>query len=144
VLISHWPLRATNYGRWYRWWLQSNRFHITYIVLEGTQNTAQSNPISQTAWWMMGLRSIALSCLSFRNSSSLHLNEFMDGTFTTIDEVCFIRWQSAEWRKTFEHSVGWQLVSVHDVTSQIMIAGCRLKQLIIVMPSFPVTTVRFI
>jgi len=25
VLVRHWPVRATNYGWWYRWWLQSNR-----------------------------------------------------------------------------------------------------------------------
>jgi len=24
TLVRLWPVRATNYGRWYRWWLQSN------------------------------------------------------------------------------------------------------------------------
>jgi len=23
--VRLWPVQATNYGRWYRWWLQSNR-----------------------------------------------------------------------------------------------------------------------
>jgi len=25
TMVRLWPVRATNYGRWCRWWLQSNR-----------------------------------------------------------------------------------------------------------------------
>jgi len=33
-----WTVRATNYGRWCRWWLQSNRQYAAYFTVEASKD----------------------------------------------------------------------------------------------------------